>query len=139
LRFWKTQAGTKTVFPEADGMNFSNRARADDLNDPVIVVCCVDLCTELENPLVLFEVLQHHLSFAYIIRQGFLTIYVLAGLERGRCDLRMPVVGSCAGDRFSIVPVEHVTEISIGLRLCILMQLLQRLKGAVEMIGVNIA
>src|SRR5690606_20037593 len=76
------EAWREAGFPQADGMDLTDGARLNHLNNTMVVIGGVDLRTKLKYPVMLFQMFQHHLPFADIIREGFFSIHILTRLKR---------------------------------------------------------
>ena len=106
------QAAAVGGHPDPRLADLAQHARADDLDDPVIVLAGVDQVAHLGDALGLLGRVDHRPALGDPVRQRLLAIDVLAGLagEDGRD--RVPVVGRGDDDGVDVLAVEHLAEVA---------------------------
>src|SRR4028118_211555 len=97
-------------------MHFSYGSRTDNFYHPVIIFSCMYLGAYLEYTLVMLQVFQHLLSFFYVIRKWFLTIYIFTGVKSKVSYLGVPMIRCCNRNCVYVFTIKNMPEIRVSLR-----------------------
>ena len=105
------QAAAVGGHPDPRLADRAQHARADDLDDPVIVLARVDQVPHLGDALVLLGRGHHGPPLGDPVRQRLLAVHVLAGLAGHDRGDRVPVVGRGDDDRVDVLAIEELAEV----------------------------
>ena len=107
-----SQAAAVGGHPDPRLADLAQHARADDLDDPVVVFAGVDQVPHLGDAFIFFGRPHHGPAFLDAVCQRLLAVDVLAGLagENGRNP--MPVIGSRDDHGVDVLAVEHAAKIA---------------------------
>ena len=102
--------------PDIDVLELAQAAVADQLTGKAEILVTTLLAAGLENAFGFAH--GFHQSFPFVDRQRerFLTVNILARLERGEIDQRVPMVGRAIDDEMNVIALEQLAEILVRLR-----------------------